>query len=772
MAVVALVTLAAGVLDARGQRAPANVTLRGRVLTAESGAVIPYARLRLAGANWFVRSDADGSFSIDVPPRGTLIVSKAGFVASERELPLKPGDSEVRLTRATAIAGRVVNEFGEPIVDARVAVLSPTADPSDAPNVFTDDRGEFRIGGLAPGKYRIAAETRGAEQMVSSDLQSVINGAAVALKVPGLRETTFTSYFPDALDPASAVEIALAEGEERGGLDVRVPNDRAQRQPLMVSVPLPRAVDQRPPDAEGGSVRGLVSDLQNRPLPFALVTLDGNSQPSRNPAADDPPGFATFYRTTVTDERGAFEFSQLRTGVYSIRAAKAGYSQSPAAAASTLFSLNGGGTRAVDVRLTPWGAVTGRLRDEFGDPVQNARISLLQSRYERGRRRLIEARVSSRVTNDRGEFRLFAIPPGEYVVRASVPGSTTSDLVDYPPVFYPGTQSGAEARPLAVDVGSELGGLDFSLIGTPTARITGTTFDSTGQPTTQLRLSLVSRAGVGTALEARIGVDGTFEFQNVPPGQYILKADSGRTNTYTEGEFAALPVSVGQTDIRDLRLQATSGSTITGRFVFDRSVRTSDPPPTAVRIAAVPEDFDFAPDATASAQANAEGVFQLRGVNGRRRLEVTRVPPRYMVKAILINGRDATDDVTAFGRASQSVDDVEVVLTDRVTQLTGAVEDGRARAGAGVHVLVFSADRARWYPSSRHLQHQVTAAAGTADFTGIPAGSFFAVALRELPAGDDAWQDPAFLEAIRPMATGISIGDSQAETVVLRLPRP
>jgi len=52
---------------------------------------------------------------------------------------------------------------------------------------------------------------------------------------------------------------------------------------------------------------------------------------------------------------------------------------------------------------------------------------------------------------------------------------------------------------------------------------------------------------------------------------------------------------------------------------FDRSVRTSDPPPTAVRISAVPEDFDLAPAYAASTQANAEGVFQLRGVSGSRR---------------------------------------------------------------------------------------------------------------------------------------------------------
>lgn len=146
--IVTLVTLAVGV-NAQTQRRPTAVTLRGLVVADDSGASIPYARLRVSEANSSVRGDADGHFALELPDRGTLVISKAGFVTVEHELPLRAGTTGFRLIRAAALAGRVTNEFGEPIVAARVLALGPNSGVSSAPNANTDDRGEYRIGGLS-----------------------------------------------------------------------------------------------------------------------------------------------------------------------------------------------------------------------------------------------------------------------------------------------------------------------------------------------------------------------------------------------------------------------------------------------------------------------------------------------------------------------------------------------------------------------------------------------------------------------------------------------
>jgi hypothetical protein len=67
-----------------------------------------------------------------------------------------------------------------------------------------------------------------------------------------------------------------------------------------------------------------------------------------------------------------------------------------------------------------------------------------------------------------------------------------------------------------------------------------------------------------------------------------------------------------------------------------------------------------------------------------------------------VNGADETDRPISFGMRAQSLANVEVVLTDRVSMLSGTVVDDRARPVGGASVIVFPADRRQWYASSRY----------------------------------------------------------------------
>ena len=72
---------------------------------------------------------------------------------------------------------------------------------------------------------------------------------------------------------------------------------------------------------------------------------------------------------------------------------------------------------------------------------------------------------------------------------------------------------------------------------------------------------------------------------------------------------------------------------------------------------------------------HADWSFGIGGVNGPRRLQLLRAPDGWTLKAIRINGIDVTDRPLVFGRPDQSMTDVEVVLTDRINQLTGTITD-------------------------------------------------------------------------------------------------
>lgn len=73
------------------------------------------------------------------------------------------------------------------------------------------------------------------------------------------------------------------------------------------------------------------------------------------------------------------------------------------------------------------------------------------------------------------------------------------------------------------------------------------------------------------------------------------------------------------------------------------------------------------------------------------------------MKEVRAGATDTTDGAIMFGRKDQSLTDVEVVLTDRVTELSGRIEDDGGRPAVDAHVIVFSTDRERWYPASRFL---------------------------------------------------------------------
>src|SRR5262249_40369903 len=161
------------------------------------------------------------------------------------------------------------------------------------------------------------------------------------------------------------------------------------------------------------------------------------------------------------------------------------------------------------------------------------------------------------------------------------------------------------------------------------------------------------------------------------------------------------------------------GSSIAGRVTFDTLDRTKLPAPSAIELSPVPIDFDASPTSFAIADIEADWTFEMSGINGPRRLQVMRAPSGWAMKQIFVNGIDATDRPLSFGRKDQSLNDVEVVLTDRISEVIGAVADDRGQPVPSSAVIVFSTDRDRWYPSSRFFGRTVASADGTYSLTGL-----------------------------------------------------
>src|SRR5688572_10664166 len=154
------------------------------------------------------------------------------------------------------------------------------------------------------------------------------------------------------------------------------------------------------PAAASGRIAGRVLGADNGcPIARALVGL----------VAPELPGG----RSALTDSSGAFEFSELPSGRYTLTASKAGYvglsfgQRRPLQAGTPLQLADGQELKAVDFRLPRGSAITGHVYDENGDPLPGAAVRAGRYQYGQGRRQLVPAGTAR--TDDRGEYRLWGL---------------------------------------------------------------------------------------------------------------------------------------------------------------------------------------------------------------------------------------------------------------------------------------------------------------------------------------------------------------------------
>lgn len=168
------------------ERAVGTAVVRGIVQTADTGAPIRRAQIRAVSPGSretrLVTTDAEGRFELrDLPAgRWELTASKGGYVtmrygqrrALEAGRPIELADGQVMqqvnfaLPRGAVIAGRVLDEFGDPVAGARVQALRYQLSQgtrrlaATGMSAQTDDTGAFRLYGLMPGEYYVSAILR------------------------------------------------------------------------------------------------------------------------------------------------------------------------------------------------------------------------------------------------------------------------------------------------------------------------------------------------------------------------------------------------------------------------------------------------------------------------------------------------------------------------------------------------------------------------------------------------------------------------------------
>jgi hypothetical protein len=160
-------------------------------------------------------SNAKGEFSVTQLPPGDcwVEVQRAGFVAAvtRTQDPLKGATHQegVKLTLIPAgvITGRVVNAAGQLVDGVNVAAELPGGNSA---NSTTDDKGQFRFGGLRPGKYRVKAS----RQSLPFPPEIRADGSVE------MRDAA--TYYPDSLSAKMAQRIEVRAGAEVSGVEIKL----------------------------------------------------------------------------------------------------------------------------------------------------------------------------------------------------------------------------------------------------------------------------------------------------------------------------------------------------------------------------------------------------------------------------------------------------------------------------------------------------------------------------------------------------------------------
>jgi len=514
-------------------------------------------------------------------------------------------------------------------------------------------------------------------------------------------------------------------------------------------------------------LRGLVVGGENGgPLRRAMVQLSGDGLQEG--------------RATTTNEEGRWEIRDLPAGRYQVTANKAGYvslsygQRRPFEQGKPLELREGQTVENVNFNLPRGSAITGRVTDEFGDPVADVMISAQRYRYFGGRRRLTPvSRPAS--SDDGGNFRLYGLAPGDYYLSAAPMGfsfgESSGDSTGYAPTYYPGTASAQQADKVTVAIGDEVSGLVFSLVPTRTAKITGTAVDSRGRPMAGAFVSVIVRQGDSFSMSMGAGnqvrEDGTFTLNDVGPGEYTIQVQS-----LAEGpsrETATLPITVAGEDLTGIALVGTRGTAISGRVVVEGAKSERSIQPASVGIMAMPKEpamemvMYFGGES--SDRLNDDWTFGIRVMTSPVLIRTTRLPPGYTLKQVVWRGQDVTDSGLTF--KGDAVSDVDVVITAQSTRVTGGVLDTDGKPVADYVVIAFAEDDDKWGWLSRHRALARPDQQGGFLIKDLPAGRYLAVALPFLEEGEEA--DPEVLERLRGVATPFTLANGEQKALTLRV---
>jgi protocatechuate 3,4-dioxygenase beta subunit len=501
-----------------------------------------------------------------------------------------------------------------------------------------------------------------------------------------------------------------------------------------------------------------INAIDNTPLRNVEIALMGN----------DMEGMP---RAAKSDAEGHFSFPTVAPGTYRVSIARTGF----VPRRSSRATLNNGamitlaeGEKIVDAVIPLWPAavIRGKVLDAGGEPVANARVTVL--RPSRGKRAPLDMSPGAN-TDDNGDFRLFGIAPGKYVVMAT--GNTGMEVAltesesakesRTVPTYYPSTADFNQATPISLRSGDELP-LNIVLTTAKTVHVRG---NVSGKPAAMTFVILIGVQEFFLGGRAPVK-DGKFDIAGVTPGKYMLQAVSMNEGD-SQPRMARQMVEVGPTGADNIVIVLGGHAVVTGSVSSEGGKLDLK----KIRLMLFPAEtgdfsggFAFSADDRDSGRVNADGTVHFKNLDpGRYWLRVTANSSGvedWYTKSIRVGTQDVT--YSSIELAPDANVSFQMVLSPDGGTLEGVAVDDKEKPWPNVMVVAV--------PDATRRQDNESYGNATADqhgrfkMRGLAPGEYTVFAIEDNEAIAEL-HDPDFLKSVEPSGVKVKLEERAHKSV-------
>ncbi len=425
------------------------------------------------------------------------------------------------------------------------------------------------------------------------------------------------------------------------------------------------------------------------------------------------------------------------------------------------------------VEMTPRATISGRVVDEYGDPVKDVFVQL---ETVSGGPQIGSFFGWGNSTDDLGAFHMVTAP-GRYYLHANNGDDTRSEIrtdgtsgaplisTYYPSATSRGAASVVEAaagqdvnfsQPLEHDMGAQdrisgdgidyhtadtgrrgrgdlepaeqLSGIDVRLIGTPNILVSGKVTGVPDKARAHIQPNREEDRNVGGWPGSLVKADGTFTIANLDPGKYTLVVTADGRGPQRNLQSAPVEIEVAGNNIEHLELRMIAPFEVTGQIRFDDAqIRFPKPPAAPDNL---PDDVP-PPSATGkirllklnggmltegpNADVDADDSFTLEKVTPGRYRVMLELGQSY-VRSVRAGATETEGDILDVGNGLPG--ELVVSVSSLTCEISGTVNDTGGPV-ANAHVVLVPDTGSGLFSNSTSTKSD-----GTYLFTGVPPGKF------------------------------------------------